>query len=96
MIAFPPSFGSGNLTLGSQLRVVRNFWVKSDAKGAVEAVAKMGDNAVLADVLRVMMTKKDSLSTEVCTALFPLMKDLLSSQYVVQQLLFVGVYLVFL
>lgn len=63
-----------------QLRVVRNFWVKSDAKGAVEAVAKMGDNAVLVDVMRVLLNKKDSLSTEVCTALFPLLKELLSSQ----------------
>lgn len=66
--------------------MVRNFWVKADAKGAVEAVAKMGDNAVLADVTRVLLNKKDSLSTEVCTALFPLIKELLSSQYALHHL----------
>jgi hypothetical protein len=63
------------------LQVVRRFWIKNDARGAVEAMKKMTDHSVLVDVLSVLMERTELLTLEICCMLIPLLNGLLTSDH---------------
>jgi len=63
----------------TNMQVVRQFWTKNDAKGAVEAMKKMTDHSVLVDVLSVLMERTELLTLEICCMLVPLLNGLLTS-----------------
>eukprot|EP00249_Psilotum_nudum_P014278 c24748_g1_i1 orf=610-3012(-) len=65
----------------SKLQVVKHFWIKNDMKGAVEAMGKMADNAVLVDVLSILTDGSDAFTLEICTLLLPLLNGLLGSEF---------------
>ncbi|KAH9556503.1 hypothetical protein CY35_07G031700 [Sphagnum magellanicum] len=63
----------------TNMQVVRRFWIKNDARGAVEAMKKMTDQSVLVDVLSVLMERTELLTLEICCMLIPLLNGLLTS-----------------
>ncbi|CAK9232236.1 unnamed protein product [Sphagnum jensenii] len=63
----------------TNMQVVRRFWIKNDARGAVEAMKKMTDHSVLVDVLSVLMERTELLTLEICCMLIPLLNGLLAS-----------------
>jgi len=65
----------------TKLKVVRNIWSKGNFKGALEAAIKMNDHAILVDILKLFIVKKDLFTNEICNLLFPALRDLFYSQY---------------
>ncbi|XP_010521774.1 PREDICTED: katanin p80 WD40 repeat-containing subunit B1 homolog [Tarenaya hassleriana] len=64
----------------AKLQVVRRHWERSDVKNSIEAIEKMADNAVVADVLSVVTEKNDILTLDTCTSILPLLTALLGSE----------------
>ncbi|XP_073012627.1 katanin p80 WD40 repeat-containing subunit B1 homolog KTN80.4-like isoform X2 [Typha latifolia] len=64
----------------TKLQVVHQLWRRNDIKGVLNAVEKMSDHAVSADVLSVLMEKSDTITLELCTCLLPLLTSLLESK----------------
>ncbi|XP_006848621.2 katanin p80 WD40 repeat-containing subunit B1 homolog isoform X1 [Amborella trichopoda] len=64
----------------TKLQVVRRFWERNDVKGAINAMQKMSDHSVFADVISILMEKSDSITLEICTCLLPLLSSLLDSK----------------
>ncbi|XP_039001770.1 katanin p80 WD40 repeat-containing subunit B1 homolog KTN80.4-like isoform X2 [Hibiscus syriacus] len=63
----------------AKLQVVRRLWERNDIKGAINAMEKMADHAVLADVISIITEKMDIVTLEICTCLLPLLSGLLGS-----------------
>ncbi|XP_077231381.1 katanin p80 WD40 repeat-containing subunit B1 homolog KTN80.4-like isoform X2 [Tasmannia lanceolata] len=63
----------------TKLQVVRRFWERNDVKGAINALEKMSDHAVLADVVGILMEKSDIVTLDICTCLLPPLTSLLES-----------------
>ncbi|OIT05485.1 PREDICTED: katanin p80 WD40 repeat-containing subunit B1 homolog isoform X1 [Nicotiana attenuata] len=64
----------------AKLQVVYQYWQRHDIKGAISALEKMADNAVLADLLSFLTEKIDIITLEICTCLLPLLTGLLQSK----------------
>ncbi|CAI9292696.1 unnamed protein product [Lactuca saligna] len=63
----------------TKLQVVRHFWEHNDTKGAIDALRKLPDHAVQADVVNVLMERMDSLTLDLFSCLLPVLLDLLDS-----------------
>ncbi|KAI3765089.1 hypothetical protein L2E82_15114 [Cichorium intybus] len=64
----------------TKLQVVRNFWERKDTRGAINALQKLPDHAVQADVISVMLENMESLNLDLFSCLLPLLLGLLDSQ----------------
>ncbi|KAL4348955.1 hypothetical protein GQ457_17G012890 [Hibiscus cannabinus] len=64
----------------SKLQVVHRYWERNDIKGAISAMEKMADHAVLADVLSIVTEKIDIVTLDTCTCLLPVLSSLLGSE----------------
>ncbi|XXG86877.1 hypothetical protein AAC387_Pa11g1701 [Persea americana] len=63
-----------------KLQIIRRFWERNDIKGAINAMRKMSDHAVIADVVSIMVEKSDIITLDICTCLLPLVTSLLESK----------------
>ncbi|XWS63239.1 hypothetical protein CRYUN_Cryun06bG0078500 [Craigia yunnanensis] len=63
----------------AKLQVVHRYWERNDVKGAISAMEKMDDHAVLADVMSIVTEKTDIVTLDICTYLLPLLSGLLGS-----------------
>ncbi|KAK9275625.1 hypothetical protein L1049_022892 [Liquidambar formosana] len=63
----------------AKLQVVRRYWERNDVKGAIGAMEKMADQAVLADVISILTEKIDIVTLDICACLLPLLSCLLES-----------------
>ncbi|XP_071714415.1 katanin p80 WD40 repeat-containing subunit B1 homolog KTN80.2-like [Rutidosis leptorrhynchoides] len=63
----------------TKLQVVRHFFVQNDMRAAINALRKLPDHAVHADVVSVLMEKMDSLTLDLFSDLLPVLLDLLAS-----------------
>ncbi|KAJ8562926.1 hypothetical protein K7X08_031378 [Anisodus acutangulus] len=64
----------------AKLQVVYQYWKRHDIKGAVSAMEKMADHAVLAELVSFLAEKNDIITLEICTCLLPLLTGLLDSK----------------
>eukprot|EP00252_Welwitschia_mirabilis_P023902 TRINITY_DN6887_c0_g1_i2.p1 TRINITY_DN6887_c0_g1~~TRINITY_DN6887_c0_g1_i2.p1 ORF type:complete len:191 (-),score=37.74 TRINITY_DN6887_c0_g1_i2:515-1087(-) len=64
----------------TKLQVIRRFWQRNDLKGAIEAMCKMGDHSVSADVISVLNGRSDIFTLEVFTITLPLLAQMLQSE----------------
>ncbi|KAK4271465.1 hypothetical protein QN277_020159 [Acacia crassicarpa] len=64
----------------TKVQLVRHFWERNDVKGAINALKKLPDQSVQADVISVLVEKTDLLSLELFTCLFPVLIGLLDSK----------------
>nr|DAD32704.1 TPA_asm: hypothetical protein HUJ06_011555 [Nelumbo nucifera] len=65
----------------TKLQVVRRYWERNDVKGAISAMDKMSDHAVVADVISILAEKMDMVTLEICACLLPLLTGLLESNF---------------
>ncbi|KAG4209009.1 hypothetical protein ERO13_A03G168450v2 [Gossypium hirsutum] len=63
----------------AKLQAVHRYWERKDIKGAIGAIEKMADHAVLADVMSIAIEKMDIVTLDICTCLLPLLSGLLGS-----------------
>ncbi|XP_009790404.1 katanin p80 WD40 repeat-containing subunit B1 homolog KTN80.4-like isoform X1 [Nicotiana tabacum] len=63
----------------AKLQVVCQYWQRHDIRGALSAMEKMADTAVLADVISFLTEKNDIITLEICTCLLPLLVGMLES-----------------
>ncbi|MBA0556877.1 hypothetical protein Golob_026946, partial [Gossypium lobatum] len=63
----------------AKLQAVHRYWERKDIKGAIGAIEKMADHAVLADVMSIVIEKMDIVTLDICTCLLPLLSGLLGS-----------------
>ncbi|EHA8586200.1 Katanin p80 WD40 repeat-containing subunit B1 [Cocos nucifera] len=64
----------------TKLQVVRQLWDRNDVKGVINAMEKMSDHAVSADLVSILMEKCDAITLDLCTCLLPLLTGLLESK----------------
>lgn len=64
----------------TKLQVIRHFWERSDIKGAVNALRKLPDYSVQADVISVLMDKMEILNLDLFSCLLPVLVGLLDSK----------------
>ncbi|XP_057433662.1 katanin p80 WD40 repeat-containing subunit B1 homolog KTN80.4-like isoform X2 [Lotus japonicus] len=64
----------------TKLQVVRHFWERNDIKGAINALRKLPDQSVQADVISVLVEKMEILSLDLFSCLFPVLTGLLDSR----------------
>ncbi|OVA10761.1 WD40 repeat [Macleaya cordata] len=64
----------------TKLQVIRRYLERNDIKAAISAMEKMGDHAVIADVISILTTKADIITLDLCTCLLPLLTSLLESK----------------
>ncbi|KAH9331037.1 hypothetical protein KI387_003145, partial [Taxus chinensis] len=64
----------------TKLKVIARFWLRNDLKGAIEAMGKMGDHSVLADVISALIERSDVFTLDICTVLLPILSRLLESE----------------
>ncbi|CAI9755273.1 unnamed protein product [Fraxinus pennsylvanica] len=64
----------------AKLQVVHNYWQRHDIKGALNAMEKMADRCVIADVMCLLAEKTDIVTLDICTCLLPLLSGLLDSE----------------
>ncbi|KAK9051736.1 hypothetical protein SSX86_028364 [Deinandra increscens subsp. villosa] len=64
----------------TKLQVVRHFWDQNDMQGSINALQKLPDYAVQADVISVMLDNTKSLTLDHFSCLLPLLSGLLDSQ----------------
>ncbi|KAG9442033.1 hypothetical protein H6P81_017887 [Aristolochia fimbriata] len=62
-----------------KLQVIHEVWEKHDFKGVVNALEKMSDDSVVADVTSIWMDKGEAVTLEFCSCLLPLLTSLLMS-----------------
>ncbi|XVF67074.1 hypothetical protein PTKIN_Ptkin10aG0091600 [Pterospermum kingtungense] len=63
----------------AKLQAVHRYWERNDIKGAISAMEKMADHAVVADVISILTEKMDIVTLDICTCLLPLLCGLLGS-----------------
>ncbi|XP_030480281.2 katanin p80 WD40 repeat-containing subunit B1 homolog KTN80.1 isoform X2 [Cannabis sativa] len=64
----------------TKLQVVRHFWERKDIKGAINAMRKLPDHSVQADVINVLIDKMDIVTLDVFSCLLPVLIGLLDSK----------------
>ncbi|RDX68901.1 Katanin p80 WD40 repeat-containing subunit B1-like protein [Mucuna pruriens] len=64
----------------TKLQVVRHFWERNDIKGAVNALRKLPDQSVQADVISVLVEKMDILTLDLFSSLLPVLTGLLDGK----------------
>ncbi|XP_057513549.1 katanin p80 WD40 repeat-containing subunit B1 homolog KTN80.1-like isoform X2 [Actinidia eriantha] len=64
----------------TKLQVVRHFWQRSDIKGAIDAVRKLPDHSVQADLIGVLIEKMEILTLDLFSCLLPVLLNLLDSK----------------
>lgn len=64
----------------TKLQVVRHFWERNDIKGAIDAVKKLPDHSVQADLISILMEKMEILSLDLFSYLLPVLLGLLDSK----------------
>ncbi|KAF7803522.1 katanin p80 WD40 repeat-containing subunit B1-like protein isoform X1 [Senna tora] len=64
----------------TKLQVVRHFWERRDIKGAINALRKLPDQSVQADVISVLMEKLETLTLDIFSCLLPVLIGLLDSK----------------
>ncbi|KAJ6983814.1 katanin p80 WD40 repeat-containing subunit B1 [Populus alba x Populus x berolinensis] len=72
-------FVSSMQSRSAKLQVVYRYWERNDVKGAIGAMEKMADHAVIADVISIVADKIDNVTLDICTCLLPLLTNLLES-----------------
>ncbi|KAI9074935.1 hypothetical protein K1719_043098 [Acacia pycnantha] len=64
----------------TKLQVVRHFWERRDFKGAINALRKLPDQSVQADVVSVLVEKLEILTLDLFSSLLPVLTGLLDSK----------------
>ncbi|POO03653.1 Guanine nucleotide-binding protein, beta subunit, partial [Trema orientale] len=64
----------------TKIQVVRHFWERKDIKGAINAMRKLPDHSVQADVISVLIEKMDILTLDLFSCLLPVLLGLLDSK----------------
>ncbi|KAH9748523.1 Katanin p80 WD40 repeat-containing subunit B1 [Citrus sinensis] len=64
----------------TKLQVVRHFWERNDIKGGINALRKLPDHSVQADVMSVLMEKMEILNLDLFLCLLPMLMGLLDSK----------------
>ncbi|XP_062096424.1 katanin p80 WD40 repeat-containing subunit B1 homolog KTN80.1-like isoform X2 [Humulus lupulus] len=64
----------------TKLQVVRHFWERKDIKGAINAMRKLPDHSVQADVINVLIEKMDIVTLDLFSCLLPVLLGLLDSK----------------
>ncbi|XP_033626251.1 katanin p80 WD40 repeat-containing subunit B1-like [Asterias rubens] len=63
------------------LDVVKAIWTAGDVRTAVESAVNMRDQAIIVDLINIMLMKKSLWSLDLCVVLLPKIKDLMTSKY---------------
>lgn len=64
----------------TKLQVVRHFWERNDIKGAINALRKLPDHSVQADVISVLIEKIEIINLDLFSCLLPVLVGLLDSK----------------
>ncbi|KAK6124360.1 hypothetical protein DH2020_041898 [Rehmannia glutinosa] len=64
----------------TKLQVVRHFWERNDVKGAINAVRKLPDHSVQADVVGVLIERMEIITLDLFSCLLPVLLGLLESK----------------
>ncbi|WCJ26971.1 hypothetical protein M5689_008748 [Euphorbia peplus] len=64
----------------TKLQVIRHFWERNDIKGAINALRKLPDHSVHADIISVLVEKLDILNLDLFSCLLPVLVGLLDSK----------------
>ncbi|KAF8029874.1 hypothetical protein BT93_E2328 [Corymbia citriodora subsp. variegata] len=64
----------------TKLQVVRHFFERKDMKGAINALRRLPDHAVQADVVSILMEKMEMLNLDIFSCLLPVLVGLLDSK----------------
>nr|XP_010940397.1 katanin p80 WD40 repeat-containing subunit B1 homolog isoform X2 [Elaeis guineensis] len=64
----------------TKLQVVHRLWQRNDFRGVINAVEKMSDHAVSADVVSIWTEKSDNVTLDIFTCLLPVLTSLLESK----------------
>ncbi|KAL0353105.1 UNVERIFIED_CONTAM: Katanin p80 WD40 repeat-containing subunit B1 [Sesamum angustifolium] len=64
----------------TKLQVVRHFWERNDVKGAINAVKKLPDHSVQADVVGVLIERMEVITLDLFCCLLPVLLGLLDSK----------------
>ncbi|CAH9059820.1 unnamed protein product [Cuscuta europaea] len=64
----------------TKLQVVRHFWQQNDMKGAINALKKLPNQSVQADVVSVLIERMEIITLELFSSLLPVLLSLLDSK----------------
>ncbi|KAL1560219.1 katanin p80 WD40 repeat-containing subunit B1 KTN80.2-like isoform X2 [Salvia divinorum] len=64
----------------TKLQVVRHFWERNDVKGAINALKRLPDHSVQADVVGVLIERMEVITLELFSSLLPVLLGLLESK----------------
>ncbi|KAG8385571.1 hypothetical protein BUALT_Bualt03G0059000 [Buddleja alternifolia] len=64
----------------TKLQVVRHFWERNDVKGAINALRKLPDRAVQADVVGILIERMEIITLDLFSCLLPVLLGLLESK----------------
>ncbi|KAG4977912.1 hypothetical protein AAZX31_13G227100 [Glycine max] len=64
----------------TKLQVVRHFWERNDIKGATNALRKLPDHSVQADVISVLVERMEIFTLDLFSCLLPVLTGLLDSK----------------
>ncbi|XP_052201919.1 katanin p80 WD40 repeat-containing subunit B1 homolog KTN80.4-like isoform X2 [Diospyros lotus] len=64
----------------TKLQVVQHFWERNDIKGAIDAVRKLPDHSVQAELIGLLMEKMEILTLDLFSYLLPVLSSLLNSK----------------
>ncbi|XP_047970576.1 katanin p80 WD40 repeat-containing subunit B1 homolog KTN80.2-like [Salvia hispanica] len=64
----------------TKLQVVRHFWERNDVKGAINALKRLPDHSVQADVVGVLIERMEVITLELFSCLLPVLLGLLESK----------------
>lgn len=62
------------------MQVAHQLWDRNGVKAAVNAMGKLSDYTVSADIVSILMEKSDNITLDLCTCLLPLLTSLLESK----------------
>ncbi|KAI0210792.1 Katanin p80 WD40 repeat-containing subunit B1 [Lamellibrachia satsuma] len=63
------------------LQVVRALWTSGNMKTAVDSAIGMNDQAVIVDVLNILLQKPNMWNLDLCASMLPRLTDLVTSKY---------------
>ncbi|KAL8201439.1 hypothetical protein R6Q57_012778 [Mikania cordata] len=72
-------FVSSMQTRLAKLQMIHRCWDKNDIKGAINALLRMSDHSVTADIVGLLSEKIDIITLDICSSLLPLLTSLLDS-----------------
>ncbi|KAK4770769.1 hypothetical protein SAY87_031301 [Trapa incisa] len=64
----------------TKLQVIRHFFERNDMKGAINAMRKLPDHSVQADIVGILMEKMEVLNLDLFSSLLPVLMGLLDSK----------------